>query len=129
MDMGTATAMALATTTTMGRKRKTGRSLILFRRWQRPNKEGGGAPIRACRRRRRVRRRQRPNKEGGGAPIRACRRRRVRRRQRPHEEGGGAMINKENRLILFRCWQRPNRNPMQTVIQTAMVSPAIPRKL
>ena len=31
------------------------------------------------------------------------------------------MINKENSLILFRCWQRPNRNPIQTVIQTAMV--------
>ena len=24
------------------------------------------------------------------------------------------MINKENSLILFRCWQRPNRNPIQT---------------
>ncbi len=31
------------------------------------------------------------------------------------------MINKENSLILFRCRQRPSRNPMQTVIQTAMV--------
>src|SRR5271166_3676734 len=98
MDMGTgtATAMALATTTTApkGRKRKTGRSLILFRRWRRPHEEGGGAMIRPCRRRRRLRRRQRPNKEGGGALIRARhRRRRVRRRQRPHEEGGGAMIN------------------------------------
>src|SRR5208283_899434 len=124
MDMGTgtATALALATTATMGRKRKTGRSLILFRRWRRPHEWGGGAMIRPCLRRRRVRRRQRPNKEGGGAPIRACRRRRrVRRRQRPHEEEGGAMINKENRLILFRCRQRPNRNSMKTVIQTAMV--------
>ena len=26
------------------------------------------------------------------------------------------MINKENGLILFRCWQRPNRNPMQTAM-------------
>ena len=28
------------------------------------------------------------------------------------------MINKKNSLILFRRWQRPSRNPMQTVIQT-----------
>ncbi len=26
------------------------------------------------------------------------------------------MINKENSPILFRCRQRPNRNPMQTAI-------------
>ena len=32
------------------------------------------------------------------------------------------MINKENSLILFRCWQRPNRNP----IQTGIVNPGLP---